>query len=298
MTTININKKVSATEKLYKATMNGCVPMDNSGKRFFNKGVDKSLIRFPAWQRTETSNENKIKFLAKNFDINLMDPIILVAWPEENIFECVNGYHRYKASEIIGIDELPATIIFGPESKKERIIFEINLFLKQSESIEALKEIQMHDAKIELGDLPAIAIDELCKKYGITVVPTRGNRPARVLGSYNATYSIAKANGGKERLATILAIINVAGYMEEPNGLSSKIMLPLNNIIKEYPMCASEIGLMMRQTTPNKLIAKSIAKYPERGWRVCLTLYLQDWVIEKYGVTPRFDSKGKLIKEA
>lgn len=289
---------MDGNEKLYKATMNGSVPMDTKGTKLFNKGVDRSLIKFPKWQRTETSNESKIKKLKINFDMNLMDPLILVACPEKHCFICVNGWHRFCATEMLGIEELPCVILIGPSDPEERKRFEIDLFLKQSISTEPLKEIQMHSAKLEIKDTAAVCIEDQCRKYNITVVPTRGQRSARVLGSYNSTYSIAKQANGTERLANILTVLHIAGYMDETNGLSSKIMLPIDNILKEYPFAIRELGEMMRTMSPNVLMSKATAKYPERGWRVQLTLYLQDWIVDTYHVSPRYDGNGKVIKVA
>lgn len=290
MTIANMN----GNEKLYKATINGSVPMSMDGKKLFNKGVDRSLITFPDWQRTETSNENKIKKLKNSFDMNLMDPLLLVACPEEKTFHCANGWHRYCATEMLGIDELPCVILIGPDDPAERERFEIDLFLKQSISTEPLKEIQMHDARLKIKDPAAVVVEDLCSKYKITVVNKKGNRAARTLGSYSHTYDIAKT-GGKERLEQIFNVLHIAGYMDETNGLSAKIMSPVGNIIKEYPFVTKEMGEMMRTMSPNVIMSKATAKYPERGWRVQLTLYLQDWVVDKYHVEPRYDAKGKVV---
>lgn len=299
MTTIKMyDANNNGNERLYKATINGSTPMDATGNKLFNKAVDMSLIVFPEWQRTETSNDGKIKKLIQNFDENLMDPIILVAHPEDNTLLCVNGFHRTSALVALGKSEAPATILMFHGSLKERTRFEVDLFLKQSISTEPLKEIQMHSARLEIGDIPATTIEKLCKEYGITVVPTKGHRAARVLGSYNSTYEIAQTKGGSERLAEIFKVLDIAGYMEEANGLSSKIMVPVGNIIKEYPFVTKELGEMMRTMSPNILMSKAVASYPERGWRVQLTLYIQDWVVDTYHVEPRYNEKGKTIKVA
>ena len=297
ITTIN-NKTVNNNEKLYKATVNGSYPMNETGTRLFNKGVDRSLIVFPEWQRTETSNDKKIRNLARNLDLNLMPPIILVAHPEEYRFICPEGWHRYCATEMRGIDDIPAIILFGPADPAERELFEIDLFLKQSISTETVKAIQMHKARLRKKDPAAMALQELCDKYGIDIVQSKGQRSARVLGSYDGTYSITNTLNGKERLANIFKVLEIAGYMEEANGLSSKIMVPIDNICKEYPFAVRELGEFMRTMSPNILAAKAVASYPERGWRVQLTLYLQDWVTDTYHVEPRYDGNGKVIKIA
>lgn len=300
MTIVNMNgnnENVSVNEKLYRQAINGGYPMDNTGNRLFNKAVDKSLIMFPSWQRTETSNPTKIAALAREFDINMMDPIILVAHPEENAFCCVNGFHRYTAwCEVLGNDTIMAVILLFNGSIEERTRFEIDLFLKQQKTTETLREIQMHDAKLEIKDPAAVAVDDACRKYNVAIVATKGNRPARVLGSYNTAYGIAKTCG--KRLEDIFTVLDVAGYMESPNGLAAKIMNPVGNIIKAYPFTVVSLGEYMRTMEPNILMAKATAKYPERGWRVQLTLFLQDWVVDTYHVAPRFDCNGKVIKTA
>lgn len=288
-----------AKAKLFKATMNGSVPMDKTGNKLFNKAVDRSLIVFPDWQRTETSNKDKIAALRANFDQNLMDPLLLVAWPEEECFHCANGYHRYTATETIPeMQELPCVILIGPESIKARKMFEIDLFLKQSVSTEPLKAIQMHSARLAIGDAGATILQDLCDKYDITVVGRRGQRAPRTLGSYDGTYNIAKKADGQKRLSEIFKVLDIAGYMEESNGLSSRIMSPVNNILKEFPFCSVSLGEMMRTMSPNILISKAAAKYPERGWTVQLTLFIQDWIVNTYHVAPRFDEKGKKIVDA
>lgn len=285
--------------KLFMTTMDNAMPMDKSGRKFFSKSVDRSLIVFPEWQRTETSNPNRIAALRANFDQNLMDPLLLVAWPEDECFHCANGYHRFMATETIKeMEQLPCVILIGPDSVKERKKFEIDLFLKQSASIETLKAIQMHSARLEIGDSGATTLQDLCDKYNIAVVEKKGQRAPRALGSYDGTYGIAKKADGKKRLSNIFEVLDIAGYMEESNGLSCKIINPLDNILQGFPFVKISLGEMMRKMSPSILCAKAAAKYPERGWRVQLTLFLQDWIVDTYHVAPRFDKNGKKIVEA
>ena len=284
---------------LYVATMNGCVAMDKSGKKLFNKGVARSMIVFPEWQRTETSNEKKIKALRSNFDANLMDPLLLVAWPEEECFHCANGWHRFCATENMeNMECLPCVILIGPENKKERKEFEIDLFLKQSATTEPLKAIQMHSARLEIRDPGAVALQDICDKYEIAITEGKGQRPPRVLGSYDGTYNIAKKTDGKKCLSNVFEVLDIAGYMEESNGLSCKVIAPLDNILQQFSFVKVPLGEMMRTMSPNVLLSKATARYPERGWRVQLTLFLQDWIVETYHIEPRFDAKGKVIKVA
>ena len=297
MTTMMINNDAKA--KLYRATMNGAVPMDDTGNKLFNKAVDRSMIVFPDWQRVDTSSEKKIAALRKNFDKNLMDPLLLVAWPEEECFHCANGYHRYTATEgLDGMQELPCVILIGPENRKDRKEFEINLFLKQSVSTEPLKAVQMHVARLEIGDPGAVILQDLCDKYEITIPDNKGQRADHVLGSYDTTYNIAKQVNGRRRLGDIFEVLEIAGYTKETNGLSCVIMSPVDNILQQYGFVKMELGEYMRTMSPRNLISKAAARYPERGWRVQLTLFLQDWIVATYNVDPKYNAKGKLIKVA
>ena len=100
-------------------------------------------------------------------------------------------------------------------------------------------------------------------------------------------------------LEKVMLTLDKAGYMEQTNGLSARIMNPLVNIFRAYAdmpgVTENFLGKFMRQTSPSLLIAKAAAKYPERGWRVSLTFYLQDYITETLAAPVMFDSKGKKV---
>lgn len=285
---------VNLEEELYISVMNNVSICGTKKNAYINTIL---LTIDPEYQRIETRNKNKVSRLVREWDDNQMDPLRVVPHPEEYKFSVVDGLGRLTAAKQKGITSLNCVIIDGPADPEERRIFEARLFLHQNDCLETVKPVQMHKARVLDNDQIAIAVEDLCKQNRVEIVEVSGQRHARVLGSYSATYGIAKEKG-VDVLKDTFRVLDKAGYMEEGNGLSSRIMVPVANIIQAYPDVIDLIGGFMRKTSPNLLIAKGAATYPERGWRASLTLYLQDYIVEETGYTVKFDSKGKRIKVA
>ena len=143
-------------------------------------------------------------------------------------------------------------------------------------------------------DPTALTIDKLLKKYGIKFAKTKGSRTEGYLGSYAATYKIAEKIQ-EEGLEYILNTLCEAGYNLIHDGLSSSLFRALAKIYLAYNI---DISDYIRNMSPGILKAKARAKYSEQpSSHIALTLFLQDYIIQKYPVRKRINKKGKILKQ-
>ena len=251
------------------------------GNKYFASIPVELLTWDDSYQRTDTRDMRKIGALARNWNPHKMSPLLVTAHREECKFCIVDGYGRYMANSLRmgGTTELECEIIFDtPEDTEERRKFEASLFVKQKDEEEFLKPYQKHKACLLLGDPVAMAIEESCQKHNVIIVSKTGQRKKGMLGSYTDAYGIARANG-KDGLMFIFDTIEKLNWNEEANGYSRCVMRGLQ---KAYEKCVNEevtqdkVIEMLRGTTPEKLRASAVAKYPQRNDQAATRMYIED----------------------
>lgn len=275
---------------LFESTMNNMKECGRKGNGKFTCSIPVSLLKIdPAYQRISTRTKAKLKKLASNWNEDKLTPIIVVPHPEEYCFYIIDGYGRLIVSTTMlsitykSLDAIVLTRV--PKDKKERQKFEAELFIGQGSEVERITPVQMHNARLLIGDIAAINLQELLDTYAVSYVSTSGQRDKAVLGSYDTAYHISKRNG-KKCLEFIFSIIENAGWKNETNGYSKTIMNGLKNIWNAYPTPELHNKMHMyfsdtlRETDPSGLISKAKARYPERSDKVIVALYLADMLIQ------------------
>lgn len=290
----NNGQEISDSQKiLYETTyanMKEC-GKKGSGKYVASSPVELLRVDF-AYQRITTSTPNRLKKLANHWREDKLMPMIVVAHPEEYCFYIVDGFHRFTVATTMlhsTYKALDAIVLTNaPKEPKKRQKFEAELFVSQNEEVERITPIQMHKARLLIGDEAACNLQKLLDKYDVSYVSTSGQREQAVLGSYETAYGIAKRNGNS-CLEFIFSIIDNAGWKNETNGYSKAIMKGIKDVWCAYPSPEKHnqmheyFSKELRNVDPKLLIAKSRSRYPERNERQTVALYLADMLIENLG---------------
>lgn len=290
----NEKPKVSEEQKiLFESTLNNMRECGKKGNGKFTCSIPISLLRVdPAYQRISTRTMSRLRKLANHWNEDKLTPIIVVPHMEECVFYIIDGYGRlivsttmlavpYKALDAIVLTKVPK----DPVARQK---FEAELFIGQGSEVERITPIQMHNARLLIGDEAAIDLQEILEKYNVSYVSTPGQRDKSVLGSYGTAYEISKRNG-KKCLEFIFSIIENAGWRNEANGYSKIIVKSLKDVWNAYPTTELHNKMhtyfsdVLRETDPRGLISKSKARYPERADKIMVSLYLADMLIDDLG---------------
>lgn len=291
---LNEKKEIPETQKiLFETTYANMKECGKKGSGKYVASIPVELLRVDfAYQRVTTSTPARLKKLANHWREDKLMPMIVIAHPEEYCFYIVDGYHRFTvATTMLQVlyKALDAIVLTNaPKKPKERQKFEAELFVSQNEEVERITPIQMHKARLLIGDTAATNLQKMLDKYDVSYVATSGQREQAVLGSYETAYAIAKKNGNT-CLEFIFSIIDNAGWKTETNGYSKAIMKGIKDIWCAYPSPENHkqmhtyFSKTLRKTDPKMLIAKSRSKYPERNERQTVALFLADMLIDDLG---------------
>lgn len=291
--------KTTANNKMLYNVIMGNAQRSTTGR--MNAVIPVEMIDADVlYQRIEGRNHNKILRLKSEWDYNLMDALIVVAHPETHNFFVVDGLGRLTVARELGIEQIDCVIIVGPEDPVERRKFEASYFLRQAVCTDPLRPVLMHNARVIVGDPIAIAIENVCNEFSVEIMQKQGNRSEKKLGSYDRTYKVVKVNG-ESGLRFVFNAINSAGFDNEPNGYSGRLVSVLGKFYNAYPdISASELGEYLRDMSPITFQSRAIAKYPERchNPEIPMILYLQDWATEHKNKEKAFDENGKKLEIA
>jgi hypothetical protein len=290
MTITNMNKAA------YESIMNNA-QKSTTGRR--NAVISPSMIfADEMYQRVEKRNEDKLNRLRKEWDYNLMDALLVVPHPETYNFFVVDGLGRLTVAKELGLSSIDCVIIDGPEDPSERRIFEARYFLRQAICTDPLRPVAMHKARVLISDPTATAIENICREYGVGIITSKGNRGIKVLGSYDRTFKLVKRNG-EDVLRWVFEVIKYAGYDNEKNGYSGRLMTVLGKLYDGYnDISAKSLGEYLRGMSPMILQANAVSAYPKRAHNpeIPMILYLQDWVLKNTNKEIVFDLNGKKMK--
>lgn len=298
-----------AQKTLFESTYNNMKECGRKGNGKYTCSIPVELLKVdPLYQRMSTSAFSRLKKLASRWTEDKLTPIIVVPHPEEYSYYIIDGYHRYIVSTTMlqakykALDAIVLTRV--PKGVKERQKFEAELFIGQGTEVERITPVQMHNARILIGDVPALDLEDMLQKYKVSYVSTPGQREKAVLGSYTTAYDISKHNG-RDCLEFIFSIINNAGWRTETNGYSKTIMKCLKDVwcAYQHPELHNRMheyySEKLRDIDPGLLVAKSRSKYPERNEKQTVALYLADMLVDELGFekSKYFEEQIKFAKK-
>ena len=258
-------------------------------------GLKTALIRIPVRlfaidgrYQTPVRTERDLTYLTNSWNERKLLPVAGVPHEEEGLVYLVDGYGRWKASQIIDpvkYESLNCMVLLdAPEDPRERLKFEAEMYAFQNRNVAKMREVQKHGAYECLEHPAALAIDELQKKFGFAITKSQGGqREGGVLGSYDATFEICRVNG-KGCLEYILRVCRDSRFDNKTNGYSAAIFRALRDIWKFYPESRKEtgtcLGRALRSEDPAKLKAAAVTRYPRLDFRAAISLYMEDVVVE------------------
>ncbi len=118
------------------------------------------------------------------------------------------------------------------------------------------------------------------------------------LGSYDRTFKVVK-NYGENALRFAFDVIGYAGFNEEKNGYSGRLVTVFGRFHDAYPdIKAKHLGDYLRDMSPMIFQANAVATYPQRAHNpeIPMILYLQDWAVTHEEKEVVFDVNGKKMK--
>ena len=279
-TTAKVTTLVTNTNTLYRTVVANAQKI---GNKYFASIPRELLAVDTDYQRIDTRNKKKINSLVRNWEDRKMDALKVVAHEDEGMFYIVDGWGRFMASNMLDTPktELECQIDFdAPTDIRARKLMEARLFAEQTQDLETVKPIQKHKANLLLGDRTATILENACNEYGVLIVANTGQRGVRTLGSYSDCYKLARSIG-EDNVKLLFETIARLGWHEEKNGYSRCVMTGLGKAIAgagDKAEAQRRIVDMLRETTPERLRANAVTRYPQRHDTTASVLYVEDIV--------------------
>ena len=275
-----------------------------------SQGLTVAIIRIPSRlfaidekYQTPIRTNRSLRYLIDNFDDAKLLPVTGVPHDEEGLIYLVDGYGRWKASQIVDpikYEYLNCLVILNaPTEPEERRKFEAEQYAFQNIGVAKMRAIQKHGAFECMENPIALAIDELIGKYDFTFVYEQGNRSASVLGSYTELWNLIK-NNGIECGYFVFDILHAAAFDRKTNGLSTNMLRSLKDIYKYYPNdreTAKEfLSKYLRKMNPDHFRAEAVTNYPLLDYKTASSLYLEDLLVENLELNHVRTVDGKKVK--
>lgn len=254
------------------------------------------------FQRIDTASEAKIHKLAAKWDAKKCDAIKVSAHKEDCVFSVIDGYHRMMAAQIRGMDTIECEIINGlPTDPDERLKAEAKIFATQEEEIDHLKAIDMHKANIVSGVRENIELQELVDMFHIKLRKGNcsGNPSQQTLSGFTDALKIIKTSG-KDMLYDVFWVIYRIRWDLDKCGLTGYSISTIYDVLRLHKDQKDKVIKVMVDrlagTTPAHLEAHAKVKYPLRGRKQGMTLYLEDIVCDWLHIQREYKANDKTIK--
>lgn len=253
---------------------------------------DKSFSTVPlellyideSYQRNETVSPAKINRLVANWNQDKMDALKVVPHTESLRFSIVNGYHRYAAMKIKGIESAICELLtdvgkLEPEMRQKQ---EATLFATQEDEVEKLYPVQKHKANLVRGVKENVELQELIDKYQFTLktTGTGGHSRRGQLSGFAEALKICKRSG-KAHLDLIFKILCDARWNLSVDGLSITALRMVDGVLRLHPEDSERERIIRKATNaleklePDQFYAGAREMYPGRKVTERNTMYLE-----------------------
>lgn len=285
--------------KLFKLTIKNA---QKQGGKLYALADPESLYADNRFQRANSTTEGQINKMAREFDINLFDPIITSPHYDENMFSILDGYHRYRTAMKIGMDAIPIVIIENLSREPEkRLIQEADIFRKQGDNVHRVTIVQRHKSNLLNNVKENVIVQNLADKYDLEIKDGRaqGRFKTNVLAGFGTALIIARFD--PDMLDDIFMLICSSLWNKETNGLSNDVIKILSDILYIHRNDREEtmklLGKYMKENSPEQLRAEGQAKYALRKGRVQQQdLVLEDYITNNSNIL-RCYTGGKIFKD-
>ena len=256
------------------------------------------------YQRVNCISMDKVSNLAREFDENMCDPILVSPHPETCTFAVIDGGHRMLASEVLKRSNICAVFAEGlPKEPEARRKAEAELFCKQNENIDRMTQAHKHKANVCRGIKNYIVLDECIKGRRLllnihelrNLSEDKQNElkamDYKVLSGYCAALKTAGHIKGKEVLNAVLDIIEETAWHDAANGYTTnniKVLSSMMNLYDIDPVVKQAVINVLTPVEPKVFIAKAIAKYPGRKTPESMLMYLDQEVATLLKREPKY----------
>lgn len=289
--------KVNSNQELFNLTKQN---IQQIGKKKLVYIPLKLLFIDSSYQRNEHISKGKITGLVNKWNDNKMDPLRVSIHPEENRFAIIDGCHRYYAANALNFTGLECEVMFLSEDPTERRIQEATLFATQNDETDKLTPLEKHKANCLRGIKENITLQKMIEKYDIALKPEKGRGRGKIghLAGFSAALQVARIS--EQVLDDTFNVIGSARWNLAVNGYHSDVIRSISSTIRLHPAHATEVVQTLVdyciKVEPEKFMAESMTKYPERKTKEAYILTLEDKVCEALNI-PRVYFGGD-VKQA
>ena len=241
--------------------------------------------------QTDIRTERNLGYLINNWDERKLLPLVVVPHDEEGLFYVVDGYGRWKASQIVNPEKYSTleclVLLDAPKDETERRMYEAEIYAFQNRDVAKMTPLQKHGSLKILGDESVLALDEFKVKYGFDYVAMQGQRSENVLGSYSECLRICKTKG-KECMDYIFSILQNAGFDRKSNGYAIYVIKSLCDVYTLYANDRDKtkefLSNYLREITPKSFRANAVTKYKMLNERAACSLFTEDLIVNSLGL--------------
>lgn len=272
-----------------------------------------AIIKVPVYMmaidesyQTTDRTERKLNYLTSRWDERKIGVLTVVPHEDEGLFYIVDGYGRWKASQIVDKEKyttLDCAVLLGaPSEATERRKFEAELFANQNRDVAKLKPVEKHGAMQVLGDPAALALDELQSIYGFTIGKRKchadNTAGLRINGIYDDLCKGIRAHG-KEMGKWFFDICKRSGFNAKTYGYSRYIYKSLRDMYIAFPGKRNEVAETLieyfRPITPHEFKAEAVIKYPKLNEIAACSMHAEDIIAEHLGLKHTRKAEGDRI---
>ncbi len=278
------------------------------------QGLTTAIIRIPvrlfaidSTYQTEARTKRNLNYLISDFRREKLLPVTGVPHDEEGLIYLVDGYGRWQASQIVdknrGTHEFEMlecmVILNAPTEPKARRRYEAEQYAFQNKNVAKVTALQKHGALMEIGDNGALLVEEMKKKYKLTLTDVPGIKTPGCI-PYAELYSICKACG-KDCAEYILDVCAESGLRMKTYGYSSYVLRGLRDIWRYHPEQKAKtkewLSAWFKEKTPEVFKAKAVSRYPLADFRSACSVYLEDLLVDNIDLKRTRTIEGKTVNK-
>ena len=269
--------------------------------------VPRKMFAIDSAYQTAERTERSLNYLINDFRKEKLLPVTGVPHDEEGKIYLVDGYGRWKASEIVdaknGTNDYEylecMVILNAPTEPNARRKYEAEMYAFQNKNVAKLTALQKHGAYKCMEDKAAIIFDKMQSEYKFVPSYISGVKKTGQI-SYNDFYAICKTYG-EECARFIMEICKGAGLHLKAYGYSSYVIRGLRDIWRYYPDNREDakeflIG-WLRERTPEIFKAKAVSRYPMPDYRSACSLYMEDLLVDNIDLKHVRHAEGKSVTQ-
>lgn len=194
-------------------------------------------------------------------------------------FFVMDGTHRLKVAELLGLKMVPCRIYLGLTQEEEA-----DFFACQGDGRREPTSYNKFKARCAAGDEVAISVKKMCEKYRVSYV--RGRRSAFPTLGGMSTIMKTCSKYGEEGVAWVFEAIQQLTWYGDRKAYCAAMIQALSNIYgthenKNRAMSDLLHVLNGRIHKPEDIIAKAITERPGRGLTQALTQYFEECIVCK-----------------